>query len=194
MPHRTEERLLTEICEDDAMAAGALLAKTWPRPDRGPVERAKQLIDIGRDYDGPAELTPRSFLIFDEETGGGQVIAHAQVSPRTIEIAGTELTVLALAKVATDTDRRGEGLGALVVQACFDLVDRGVFPHSLFQTSHVVEPFYLKLGCVKVTSRVYNSLSAADPTANPFWDDIVMRYTTTEAWPEGEIDLRGPGY
>ena len=75
----------------------------------------------------------------------------------------------------------------------FDLVDHGPFAHSLFQTSHEVRPFYEKLGAGLVTNRIVNSL-ADDPTENPFWDEVVMRYPAAKHWPAGEIDLRGPGW
>jgi hypothetical protein len=79
------------------------------------------------------------------------------------------------------------------VRAIFDLVDHGPFEHSLFQTSHQVRPFYEKLGAGLVTNPIVDSL-AADPSVNPFWDEVVMRYPAVKHWPEGEIDLRGPGF
>ena len=44
--------------------------------------------------------------------------------------------------------------------------------------------------------------AAPDPTANPFWDDVIMRYPRDNElnenqrpnWPQGIIDLRGPAY
>ena len=50
-----------------------------------------------------------------------------------------------------------------------------------------------KLGCSVTTNRVVNSL-ADDPTAYPFWDEVAMRYPAAKHWPDGEIDLRGPGF
>jgi hypothetical protein len=44
-----------------------------------------------------------------------------------------------------------------------------------------------------VTNPIVDSL-AADPSVNPFWDEVVMRYPAVKHWPEGEIDLRGPGF
>jgi len=56
-----------------------------------------------------------------------------------------------------------------------------------------VRPFYEKLGAVVVDNRIVNSL-ADNPAANPFWDEVVMRYPAGGDWPSGAIDLRGPGY
>jgi hypothetical protein len=85
-------------------------------------------------------------------------------------------------------------LGQAVVRATFDLVDHGPYPHSLYQTSVLVRPFYEKLGAGVVTNRIVNSLDAEDPTKSPFWDVVVMRYPAAKHWPTGDIDLRGPGY
>jgi hypothetical protein len=56
-----------------------------------------------------------------------------------------------------------------------------------------VRPFYERLGACAVANTFVDSL-AEDPRGNPFWDDVVMRYPPREGWPEGEIDLLGPGY
>ena len=50
-----------------------------------------------------------------------------------------------------------------------------------------------RLGARVVTNRFVNSL-AADPGARPFWDPVTMVYPRSFDWPEGTIDLQGPGY
>ncbi|MGL4514468.1 MAG: GNAT family N-acetyltransferase [Lacipirellulaceae bacterium] len=181
-------RPLPEITPDEALAAGRLLAIAFPRRDQR--ARAEQLLSLGRDYDGPPALAPRMHVV-DRD---GLVVAHALTKPRTIQAADGPMTVLALAMVATDPDVRGGGLGKTVVRAAFDLVDKGLHPFCLFQTSFAVEPFYDRLGACRVANRVVNSLADADPAPNPFWDEVVMRYPAGEGWPEGTIDLLGPGY
>lgn len=190
MQHTVTTCRLTAISESDALAAGELLAAVFQRPDRGPVERAEQLKRIGRGYDGPERQEPISFLVWEE----GRVIAHALTYERVIEVGGDELPVMALAMVASDSQCRGRGLGAAVVHAAFGRVDAGDFLFALFQTSHKVRPFYEQSGCCLVENRIVNSLSDSDPEANPFWDDVVMRYANGEGWPEAVIDLRGKGY
>jgi predicted N-acetyltransferase YhbS len=171
----------------DARPIAELLAKVFTK--RSYEERLALLMEKWRDYDGPEELYPRSVIIRE----GDRVLAHATAAPHTIGTSEGDLTVLGLAHVATDPDVRGRKLGQTVVRAVFDLVDHGPYPHALFQTSNSVQAFYEKLGAGLVTNRVINSL-ADDPNANPFWDDVVMRYPAVKHWPEGTIDLRGPGW
>lgn len=182
---------LASVTDAQALAAGELLARVWPRPDRGPVERAEQLKRLGRNDDGPESTAPISFLVRDEED---RVIAHALTFLREVRADGRTWPVMALAMVATDPDIRGRGLGAAVVEAAFARVDSGAFPVSLFQTSHAVEPFYRRLGATRVENRLVNSQSDDDPNASPFWDDVVLRYPASAEWPEGTIDLCGNGY
>jgi predicted N-acetyltransferase YhbS len=179
-----DRRHLTEV---EALPVAKLLVKVFPR--RPLEDRLALFVSQYRDYDGPEEFYPRSMIIRD----GERVVAHAAVPPRTIGTSEGDFKIAALALVATDPDYRGQRLGQAVVRAVFDLVDHGPYAYSLFQTSHKVRPFYEKLGAGLVTNRIVNSL-ADEPTANPFWDEVVMRYPAAKHWPEGEIDLRGPGF
>lgn len=181
---------LTDIREEEALAVGALLASVWPKPDRGPVERAEKIKAIGRGYTGPESQAPISYLIWADDV----VIGHSLTFAREITTAEGEQTVMALAMVATDPERRGQGLGAAVVEAAFERARSTDFDVCLYQTSFEVEPFYERLGACRVTNPLVNSLSETDPNANPFWDEVVMRYPASAPWPDGEIDLCGPGY
>lgn len=175
------------LSDADGRAIAELLIKVWPR--RTFEERLARLMGEWRDYTGPDAEFPRSVIIRED----GHVIAHAAGVPRTIGTIDGDITILALAQVCTDPAARGRKLGQAVVRAIFDAVDHGPFPHSLFQTSHAVRPFYEKLGSSLITNPIVNSLGE-DPTINPFWDEIAMRYPAAKPWPEGTIDLRGPGY
>jgi predicted N-acetyltransferase YhbS len=177
------------LTAEQALNIGELLARIWPKPNVTAADRAAQQIAFGRGYAGHDAQAPRSYVVLD----GGRVIAHALIFARTVRTLAGELTIAALARVCSDPDRRGQGLGEAVVRAAFAPVDGGDFAFSLFQTSHRVRPFYEKLGCVLVDNPITNSLGEA-PKASPFWDEIVMRYPATGAWPSGTIDLRGPGY
>jgi len=177
------------ISEADARAIGELLVAIWPKPGRTVDSRTAEVMTQWKDYRGPEDEHPRSFLVRE----GGRVIAHASAYPRPIGTSSGEMTVLALARVCTDPAVRGRKLGQAVVMEAFDLVDHGPFPFALFQTSDAVRPFYERLGAVTVDNRFINSL-AEDPTANPFWDRVIMRYPAKPGWPAGEIDLRGPGW
>lgn len=175
------------MSDTDARAVAELLVKVWTR--RTFEERIERLQNEWRDYTGPEAIYPRSFVIRD----GSRVIAHAAALPRTIGTSEGDLTIVALAQVCSDPELRGRKLGQAVVRAVFDLVDHGPYEHSLYQTSHTVRSFYEKLGAGLVTNRIYNSLGS-NPELNPFWDEIAMRYPAVKHWPEGDIDLRGPGY
>jgi predicted N-acetyltransferase YhbS len=173
----------------DARAIAELLVTVWPRAEKTVATRTADLLNFWRDYRGPEDEFPRAFVIREN----GRVIAHAAALPRTIGTSEGDITIMGLAQVCSDPALRGQGLGDRVVRAAFDTVDHGPFMHSLFQTSFKVRPFYEKLGACFVTNRIVNSLGE-DPTKNPFWDEVVMRYPAPKPWPTGDIDLRGPGY
>src|SRR5690606_30487167 len=179
-----------ELPYDVATSAGELLVKTWPRPGVTVPMRAEQLLAPGRDYTGPPEFAPRSVVIRRD----GRVVAHAMLFSRTVSTTAGEMTLAGLSKVCVDAALRGQHLGERVVRTAFEPVDREVFPFALFQTASAVRPFYISLGATDVTNHCINSL-ADDPQANPWWDDVVLRYPAARpGWPEGEIDLRGPGF
>ncbi|MDZ4657309.1 MAG: GNAT family N-acetyltransferase [Bythopirellula sp.] len=173
----------------DARAIAELIVKVWPKSGKSVEFREQQMLDLGRNFHGPDAQAPRSMVIRES----GRIIAHAAFVPRTIGTTSGDLTIAGLARVCSDPDFRGQGLGELVVREIFALIDKQVFPFSLFQTSTVVRPFYEKLGACPVTNYIVNSLGD-DPRASPFWDEVILRYPKDRQWPEGEIDLRGPGY
>jgi hypothetical protein len=127
-------------------------------------------------------------IVWDGETA----IAAADTFAREVHHANGPLRLMALASVCSMPARRGQGLGRLATLAAFSRVDRGEFPLSLFQTP--VPDFYARLGARLVTNRFVNRRHAEDPAKNPFWDPHVMIYPAHAAWPEGVVDLNGPGY
>ncbi len=177
-----------KLSQVDARAIAELIVKVWPKPDKTVEFRQQQMLDLGRDYAGPASQAPRSMLIRDND----RVIAHAALMPRTIGTKIGDLVIAGLARVCSDPDYRGQGLGELVVKEVFKLVDDGTFPFSLFQTNSRVQPFYEKLGACVVQNRILNTLT--QDLHPPFWDELVMRYPKDRDWPDGDIDLQGPGY
>ncbi len=181
-----DARVLTTA---DARAIAELIVKVWPKSGKSVEFREQQLLDMGRGYHGSPAQAPRSTVIRE----AGHIIAHAAFIPRTIGTTTGEMTIAGLARVCSDPDFRGQGLGELVVREIFALIDKQVFPFSLFQTSTAVRPFYEKLGACQIMNRIVNSLGD-DPQASPFWDEAILRYPKDRQWPEGEIDLRGPGY
>lgn len=189
MQPQPERVYLKDLDAGLALDIGALLARTWPKPEKDAGFRARQLMDLGTGYRGPEERRPCSFIVRE----GGRIVAHALAEPRVLGTSAGDLPVAALGKVCSDPELRGRGLGALVVRGVFGLVDAGLYPFSYFQTSHAVRPFYERLGAVLADNRVVDSTST-NPEADPFWDEVRMRYPAGEGWPTGAIDLRGPGY
>lgn len=175
--------------EADARAIAELVVSIWPKIGRTVETFTADILTQWKDYRGPEDEYPRSFLIRE----AGRVVAHSSVYPRTIGTSKGDITVLALARVCTDPAVRGRKLGDAVVRATFSLVDHGPFPFALFQTTTNVRAFYERLGAIVIDNTFINSL-AEDPKVNPFWAEVPMRYPATGDWPTGEIDLRGPGW
>ena len=183
--HVVETVLASEISAADNAALQALGQLAFP-PEvtsrfRVPVSAPAPTLDW------PAERAERVFLIRRD----GQIVAASNFLPRRIRTPQGPLDVLALAGVMAHPDCRHQGLGSAVVRAAFDHVDRSVFPVSLFQTG--VPDFYKTLGCRLVHNPFSNHL-AADPAETPWWDQRVMIYPAAYPWPEGPIDLCGPGW
>jgi hypothetical protein len=184
-----ETRDLRTISDADARATMELVCAIWPKPGRTVDSMTAELLERWKQYDGLEAQHPRSFFIRE----GGRIISHASAVPRTIGTNAGEITVLALARVCTVPAARGRHLGQAMARAAFDLVDNGTFPFSLFQTTEDVRPFYERLGAIKIHNKFINS-TADDPAASPWWSPVIMRYPAKPGWPEGEIDLRGPGW
>ncbi len=126
---------------------------------------------------------------------GEELVAVAIVFPREIRTATGAMTVMALAGVCTAPEWRGRGWGAAVVRAAFSPVDEGRFGVALFQTP--VADFYAKLGARPVDNVFVNSRwrpGDRHSAEAPWWDPSVMIYPAGARWPEGVIDLLGPGY
>ena len=97
-------------------------------------------------------------------------------------------------------DRDGDGVyapfryGRGVVEAALgrlqdhDLERQGV-THCLFETA--IPAFYEKLGARQLAKHLVIN-STGDGIA--FEDEFVMVFPASRPWPEGTIDLRGPGY
>ncbi|MBB6429384.1 GNAT family N-acetyltransferase [Algisphaera agarilytica] len=133
---------------------------------------------------------PVRYVIRGED---GALVANAAILTRTISTEQGELTVSGLLDVATCPSVRGQGLGAKIVQAAWASVDDGTHPLCLFETGEA-RPFYEKLGARVVDNPIIDSTHPTGSRDNPFEDTWVMIYPARASWPEGEIDLRGPGY
>ncbi|MEN1680169.1 MAG: GNAT family N-acetyltransferase [Planctomycetota bacterium] len=178
-----------DLSDEQATAIAELMVATWPNPDKDVAVRAQVMQSLGAMPCPSEAASSRSFVLCD----GGKVVAHASMQPREIETQSGMLWVLGLAGVCADASLRGKGLGKRIVQAALAMIDDGLAPFSLFQTSREVRPFYERLGACLVENPIVDS-TADDPQSCPFWDNVAMRYPATDGWPQGTIDLRGPGY
>lgn len=189
-PPRIETIFAREMSRAVAMEIGELLVRVWPKPGMTAQQRADRVQgDWGTR--SAEDMFAKCSLIARE---GKRMIAHACTFPRTIVGPQGEMKILALSLVCTDPEFRGRNVGYALVREAFRPVDEGVYPFSLFQTSQRASRFYHRLGCVLVENRIIDS-TADQPTQCPFKDDHVVRYPGDRAgWPEGQIDLCGPGY
>ena len=175
----------------DALAIAELSLLVWPsKTGLTPAQRAAEII-ASRDAGHHAARRQLWHLVRDP-AAPTRLLAKAESFLRTIATPRGPLTILALAGVCTPPDARNRGLGRLVVQSAFARISPDT-PFSLFQTTPNRIPFYTRLGAAVATNPVINSL-AENPAANPFWDPILFRYPATGPWPEGTLDLQGPGY
>jgi GNAT superfamily N-acetyltransferase len=172
----------------EARAVAELSLLTWPKAGQTVEQYAADLLH--RQAAGQYARERQLWWVVRE---GERFLAKAGTFAREIGTSRGRMTILALAGVCTRAEARGRGLGSAVVRAAFSRVDTGELAFSLFQTSRKNQPFYERLGAVLVENRIVNSL-ADNPQANPFWDEIAMRYPAQGDWPTGPIDLLGPGY
>jgi len=177
------------LTDADIQALAELFVEVWPKPRKGVEFRRNQLHQLFHDYSGPESDAPVSFVIRD----GAKFLAHAGAIPRRIRTHRGELKIAGLSRVCSAPSERGKGMGEMLVREVFSLVDNDSYAFCLFQTSLAVRPFYEKLGCMVINNSVINSL-AESPAESPFTDELVMAYPRDKSWPEGEIDLRGPGF
>jgi len=162
-----------------------LVYTTWPSPDTSPERLAEQAQN--RQKAGET-LGRRRFVVWQDT----RAIAHAEIFLRTITCESSDLTITGLASVCVDQSYRGSGLGKAIVKQAFAEADKSGHPVLLFQTG-IVE-FYSKLGAREVSNRFYNSKNVENPDANPWWEPAVMIYPADCDFPQGDIDLNGPGY
>lgn len=190
--HQVQIHSEPDLTESQVKAIVTLVNSIWPDKDKTISELIAdwlaQIRQMQKSKSGKDGNHATHFLISE----GNKAIAHARIFPREIYTPDGLLKVAALASVCVDANHRGEGLGAAVVRCAFEMVDRGTFPVSLFQTG--VPGFYERLGARSVDNKFVNSGCDKDAEASPWWDKYVMIYPGEYPWPEGTIDLNGPGY
>jgi predicted N-acetyltransferase YhbS len=173
--------LSREITSEISAAIFELTTLVWPPATDAPVDVEAKL----------AEVQARNgahFILRD----GEKVQAHALIFPRKIITTRGPLLVGALAAVCVHPAQRKRGYGADVVRAAFDYLPELGAEVSLYQTG--VPGFYEKLGARVIDNFIFDGTRTDGAKENPFWDVYAMIYPANFDWPEGEIDLNGPGY
>ncbi len=173
---------LASLGRDEMRDCVRLWRSVWPKEGRDLEADVDEKLRYARE-DSPLHRAEQIHLL----RNGHRVLAQARSFIRSIRTSRGVSDILALAGVCSDPALRGTGLGRTVVAAAFERLGPDL-PVSLFQTK--VPGFYEKLGSRRVANPIVNS--TGDGTT--FWDPIVMIHPAETDWPEGEIDLLGPGW
>lgn len=179
LPTNTWRQRLDEMEVDFLRRCAGLWQRIWPQDDgAAEVERRLRALLGDPRY--------RDVVLHGVELSG-TLVALARSFVRTVGTADGERDVLALAGVCTLPDCRGGGFGRQVVEDVYQRLGPAV-PVCLFQTQ--VPGFYRKLGGREIDNPIVN----ASGEGRGFWDPHAMIHPGDADWPEGEIDIRGPGW
>lgn len=180
----------SKLSDDEIVAVASLVNSVWPHPEKTLEELVQGFRPAYQRYFAPYLLSrpPIHFMAWRE----GRLAGQAFTFERPMFIGGVETPVMALAQVCVEPGFRGNGLGARLVRSAFQRLTSEQFRLSIFQTT--VPGFYEKLGARTVENRFINSRNPDDPGARPWKDGVIMIYPKDYAWPDGSIDLNGPGY
>jgi len=160
-----------------------LIRKVWPAaPDAPPIDWDA----IERDW------TNRPGIEFVIRGVEDTILAHSCLFVREIFTATGPLRLGALAGVCVDPEYRGRGWGAEVVRAALNYLPELGVSACLFQTD--VPGFYQMLGCRRVSNIFFDGTRPDGSRDDPFWSAEKMVFPADCDWPEGEIDINGPGF
>ena len=158
-----------------------LWERVWPSGDTPDIEaRLAKLETLTPDHE--------SHFVHIARDASGQIVAVARTFEHRVGYQDQERTVIALAGVCSDLDRRGDGFGDAVVREAFERVDDLGWP-ALYQTP--VPDFYERFG-----SRVIdNDITTSKPDAKSFDDDWAMIHPASTEWDDDVIiDLRADAW
>ena len=181
----------TDLSREEIVAVVSLVYSFWPSKDKTIAELVEAFPSISKQYRAsyPQIRHPSlRYVVWDKD----KAVGHALTFERPVITSAGEIPVMALSGVCVLPAYRGRGLGAEIVRRTFARIHGGEFDVSLFQTT--IPAFYEKLGATLVTNRFVNSRNENHPDANPWHDERVMMYPRGYSWPQGPIDLNGPGY
>lgn len=181
----------TDLSRGEIVAVVSLVYGFWPSKDKTIAELVEAFPEIGKQYRASypqIRLPSLRYVVWDKH----KAVAHTLTFERPVITSNGEISVMALSGVCVLPSYQGKGLGAEIVRRTFGRIHGGEFDVSLFQTT--IPAFYAKLGATLVTNKFVNSRNKNHPDANPWHDEWVMIYPKSYSWPQGPIDLNGPGY
>jgi GNAT superfamily N-acetyltransferase len=172
-----------ELTDEQIGTIVDLVYRIWPRPGRTREQLAARL------RVSHSELSDHlRYVIWHRK----RAIGHARSFGRTILSDAGPIRVLALGGVCVAPEFRGQGWGIKLVERAFERIRNGMFQVALFQTE--IPSFYERRGSRIVHNTFQNLQDPDNPTANPFEDPYQMIHPNTYPWPDGPIDINGPGY
>jgi predicted N-acetyltransferase YhbS len=180
-----------DLSRQEIVAVVSLVYGFWPSKDKTIPELVEAFPEISKQYRASysqIRLPSLRYVVWDKD----KAVAHALTFERPVMTSKGEISVMALSGVCVSQSYQGRGLGAEIVRRTFGRIHGGEFDVSLFQTT--IPAFYERLGATLVTNRFVNSRNKNRPDANPWHDESVMIYPSSYSWPDGPIDLNGPGY
>jgi predicted N-acetyltransferase YhbS len=181
----------TDLAREEIVAVVSLVYGFWPSKDKTIAELVEAFPEIGKQYRASypqIRLPSLRYVVWDKD----KAVAHALTFERPVITSNGEISVMALSGVCVLPSYQGKGLGAEIVRRTFGRIHGGEFEVSLFQTT--IPAFYTRMGATSVTNKFVNSRNKKHPDANPWHDEWVMIYPKSYSWPQGPIDLNGPGY
>ena len=109
-----------ELDAIDRQECCQLWANCFPKSDR-----TWETVSVERAAESAMLIEEKWHIIWKDKNRSGasasrQAIAAARSFNRTITVAGAKMVVRGMAHVCSDPDRRGQGLGGMIVRAVFD--------------------------------------------------------------------------
>ncbi len=172
----------TELSDDQILKIDLLIETIWPEESTAGDNKTK--IQSFHKQNKTAEV-----LLIES---GDQLIGHTKIYPRTIFAGNKFIEVTALGGVCVLDEFRKYGLGKLMVNEVFKLIDNKEHPVCLFQTT--IPGFYKKLGARIINNRFFNSKNTIQPQKSPWHDPNIMIYPADTSWPDCDLDLNGPEF
>lgn len=166
-----------DLGDDDHDAAGALLARCFPR--------SRTPFAPGRSW---SSARPELRVVARDE---GVPVAHVAVLRRFLQVGGAAVLVGDVGLVAVDPDRRGGGLGAALLARCQATLAGLDVPFGFLTCGEQVAGFYATGGWERVPGptrmvradgrvQVYGGVSMVLPVGRGM-----------DAWPVGRVDRNG---